>query len=54
VGVKVGHHAVPHAMGAGGSERKGLMVTFTAVGTAIHQHGDAPAYPPETTLDLTD
>lgn len=55
VGVKVGHHAVPHTLSGamGGGERKGLMVTFNAIGTAIQRREDAPLYPPETTIDLT-
>jgi uncharacterized protein YbjQ (UPF0145 family) len=53
VGVKVGHQAVPHVVGAGGPERKGLMVTFNAIGTAICEHESTPLYPPETAIDLT-
>jgi hypothetical protein len=53
--VNVGHRAVPHTMtGAmGRGERKGLMVTFNATGTAIRRCEDAPLYPPETAIDLT-
>ena len=29
------------------------MVTFNAIGTAIHHSEEAPVYPPETTIDLT-
>jgi uncharacterized protein YbjQ (UPF0145 family) len=57
VGVRIGHTARPHTIGAGrelGSrERSGLMVTFNAIGTAIRQSEEAPIYPPETTVDLT-
>ena len=55
VGVRIGHRAVPHTLpgGMGGSERRGLMVTFNAIGTAIHQTGEATLYPPEKTIDLT-
>jgi uncharacterized protein YbjQ (UPF0145 family) len=55
VGVRVGHKAVPHTMSAamGSGERKGLMVTFNAIGTAIGQRENAPLYAPETTIDLT-
>jgi uncharacterized protein YbjQ (UPF0145 family) len=55
VGVRIGHRAVPQTLpgGMGGSERRGLMVTFNAIGTAIHQTDEATLYPPETTIDLT-
>jgi uncharacterized protein YbjQ (UPF0145 family) len=54
VGVRIGHRAVPHALAGGiSSQRNGLMVTFNAIGTAIHQRENAPLYPPETTIDLT-
>jgi uncharacterized protein YbjQ (UPF0145 family) len=55
VGVKIGHHAVRHTMAGGlnSRERSGLMVTFNAIGTAIHQRESAPLYPPEMAIDLT-
>jgi uncharacterized protein YbjQ (UPF0145 family) len=55
VGMKIGHVAVPRKLGGGvaGQELSGLMVTFNAIGTAIHQTEDAPLYPPETAIDLT-
>jgi uncharacterized protein YbjQ (UPF0145 family) len=61
VGVKINHSARPHTltggmgMGgglAGGRELRGLMVTFTAVGTAIQQHRDATVKTPKPTIDL--
>jgi uncharacterized protein YbjQ (UPF0145 family) len=61
VGVQIGHTVRPHTltggmgMGgglAGGRELRGLMVTFTAVGTAIHQHVDATVKAPKPTIDL--
>src|ERR1700685_2306024 len=41
VGVKIDHTVRPHTLGGGVGMRevRGLMVTFTAVGTAIQQHG---------------
>ena len=55
VGVRIGHRAVPHTLqgGMGTRERRGLMVTFNAIGTAIQQTGEPTLYPPEMTIDLT-
>jgi len=59
VGVKIGHSVRPHTLSggiggglAGGRELRGLMVTFTAVGTAIQQHGEATIPAPKPTIDL--
>jgi uncharacterized protein YbjQ (UPF0145 family) len=61
VGVRIGHTARPHTLrggiggavgGFGGREIQGLMVTFNAIGTAIHQHEDAAVQAPEPVLDL--
>src|ERR1700683_1409147 len=60
VGVKIGHTVRPHTLsggmgmggGLGGRELRGLMVTFTAVGTAIQQHGEATIPAPKPTIDL--
>jgi uncharacterized protein YbjQ (UPF0145 family) len=55
VGVRIGHSARQHTIsgGYGGRERSGLMVTFTAVGTAIRQEQQSTIHPPETIVDLT-
>ena len=61
VGVRIGHTARPHTLsggmggaigGFGGREIRGLMVTFNAIGTAIHQHAHADVQPPEPVIDL--
>jgi uncharacterized protein YbjQ (UPF0145 family) len=61
VGVRIGHTARPHTLsggmggavgGFGGREIRGLMVTFNAIGTAIHQHAHANVQPPEPVIDL--
>jgi uncharacterized protein YbjQ (UPF0145 family) len=61
VGVKVGHTLRPHTLsggvGMGGGlggmrELRGMMVTFTALGTAIHQHDKSTVKAPKTTVDL--
>jgi uncharacterized protein YbjQ (UPF0145 family) len=61
VGVRIGHTARPHTLrggmggavgGFGGREIQGLMVTFNAIGTAIHQHENAAVTPPEPVVDL--
>jgi uncharacterized protein YbjQ (UPF0145 family) len=61
VGVKIGHSVRPHTLSGGvgiggglggGRQLSGMMVTFTAVGTAIQQHGDATIKTPKTTIDL--
>ncbi|HSZ12764.1 MAG TPA: heavy metal-binding domain-containing protein [Solirubrobacteraceae bacterium] len=64
VGMKIGHTVRPHTLSggtsmglgggmAGGRELRGMMVTFTAVGTAIQQQGDATIATPKTAIDLT-
>lgn len=61
VGVKIGHTIRPHTLsggmggaigGFGAGELRGMMVTFQAVGTAIHQHAHADIQPPEPVVDL--
>lgn len=61
VGVRIGHTARRHTLrggmggaigGYGGREVQGLMVTFNAIGTAIHQHDHAAVQAPEPVLDL--
>jgi len=61
VGVRIGHTARPHTLsggmggaigGFGGREIQGLLVTFTAIGTAIHQHDHADIQPPKPVIDL--
>jgi uncharacterized protein YbjQ (UPF0145 family) len=61
VGVRVSHTARPHTLsggmggavgGFGGREVRGLMVTFHAIGTAIHQHTRAAIGAPEPVVDL--
>jgi uncharacterized protein YbjQ (UPF0145 family) len=50
VGVRIDHDISRQALAqAGGS---GLLVTFHAIGTAIHEPTDAAPPAPETTLDL--
>ncbi len=61
VGVRIGHTIQPRTLGAGmggavggfgARELRGMMVTFNAVGTAIHQHADAEIQAPEPVIDL--
>ncbi len=54
VGVRIGHSVRPHTLGGGVGMRelRGLMVTFNAIGTAIHQREDATVHAPKPTLDL--
>jgi len=54
VGVKIGHTARPHTLGGGPGMRelRGLMVTFTAIGTAIKQHEDHTIKAPKPVVDL--
>jgi uncharacterized protein YbjQ (UPF0145 family) len=54
VGVKIDHTVRPHTLGGGVGMRevRGLMVTFTAVGTAIQQHGKSTVTAPKPTIDL--
>jgi uncharacterized protein YbjQ (UPF0145 family) len=54
VGVKIDHTVRPHTLGGGVGMRevRGLMVTFTAVGTAIQQHGKSTVTAPKPVVDL--
>jgi uncharacterized protein YbjQ (UPF0145 family) len=57
VGVRIGHTIRPHTLsgaigGFGGRELAGMMVTFHAIGTAIHQHGNASVQAPKPVVDL--
>src|SRR6202020_641759 len=56
VGVRIGHTLQPHTLsggmggavgGFGGRELRGMMVTFHAIGTAIHQHSNASIQAPK-------
>jgi uncharacterized protein YbjQ (UPF0145 family) len=61
VGVRIGHTIQPRTLGAGmggavggfgARELRGMMITFNAIGTAIHQHADAEIQAPEPVVDL--
>jgi uncharacterized protein YbjQ (UPF0145 family) len=61
VGVRIGHTMQPRTLGGGmggavggfgAREVRGMMVTFHAVGTAIHQHATASVEAPEPVVDL--
>jgi uncharacterized protein YbjQ (UPF0145 family) len=53
VGVRVAHTVQGRSLsGMAGREAGGVMVTFEAIGTAIHEHGRATAPVPEPVIDL--
>ena len=58
VGVRIGHTIRPYTLnsgmgaGFGARELRGMMVTFNAIGTAIHQHAEAEIQSPEPVVDL--
>ncbi|HEY5044571.1 MAG TPA: heavy metal-binding domain-containing protein [Solirubrobacteraceae bacterium] len=62
VGVRISHTITPHSLSggmggtiggfSGGRELRGMMVTFHAIGTAIHQHGDISVQAPKAVVDL--
>jgi uncharacterized protein YbjQ (UPF0145 family) len=54
VGMNIGHTVRPQSLGGGVGMReiRGMMVTFTAVGTAIRQGDDHTIPAPKTTIDL--
>lgn len=54
VGMNVGHTVRPQTLGGGVgmSEMRGLMVTFTAVGTAIREDTDTTVKAPKPVVDL--
>jgi uncharacterized protein YbjQ (UPF0145 family) len=53
VGVRINHSVRRTTVGAGRTERGGVIVTFHAVGAAIRETAEAEQYPPETTFDLS-
>jgi uncharacterized protein YbjQ (UPF0145 family) len=53
VGVRIAHTVQGRSLGGvAGRQAGGVMVTFEAVGTAIHEHGHATALVPEPVIDL--
>ncbi|MGH2865225.1 MAG: heavy metal-binding domain-containing protein [Solirubrobacteraceae bacterium] len=54
VGVKIGHSVSPRTLGGGVGMREvsGMMVTFTAAGTAIRERSDTTVKAPKPTIDL--
>jgi uncharacterized protein YbjQ (UPF0145 family) len=56
VGMKIAHTVRPHTLSgggiSGGRQLSGMMVTFTAVGTAIQQHAASTVKSPKPTIDL--
>ncbi|MGO9487603.1 MAG: heavy metal-binding domain-containing protein [Solirubrobacteraceae bacterium] len=54
VGVRVDHTARPTEGGGGPYQRRGLIVSFSAIGTAISEHGEGAPPVPMTTLDMTE
>jgi uncharacterized protein YbjQ (UPF0145 family) len=54
VGMQIGHTVRPQSLGGGVGMRelRGLMVTFTAVGTAIREDADTTVAPPKPVVDL--
>jgi uncharacterized protein YbjQ (UPF0145 family) len=56
VGVRISHTMHPHEVGGGGVQgtRRGLMITFEAIGTAVRDTAATSVAPPQTKLDLSD
>jgi uncharacterized protein YbjQ (UPF0145 family) len=56
VGVRISHTMRPHDVGGGGVQgtRRGLMITFEAIGTAVRDTAATSVAPPLTKLDLSD
>lgn len=56
VGMKIGHTVRPHTLSgggiSGGRQLSGMMVTFTAVGTAIRQSAASTVKAPKPAIDL--
>jgi uncharacterized protein YbjQ (UPF0145 family) len=53
VGVRIAHTVRRQSIGGmAGRQAGGVMVTFEAIGTAIHEHGQATALVPEPVIDL--
>jgi hypothetical protein len=53
--MKIGHTVSPRTLGGGGvgmREVSGMMVTFTAVGTAIHERTETTVKAPKPIIDL--
>jgi uncharacterized protein YbjQ (UPF0145 family) len=53
VGVRIGHTARRQEVGSANRSRGGLVVTFDAIGTAVHDSNAVPQQPPKTTVDIS-
>lgn len=56
VGVRIGHTTQAQTIGGGGpgsAQRSGLVVSFSAIGTAVHDAGATRSQAPQPTIDLT-
>jgi uncharacterized protein YbjQ (UPF0145 family) len=53
VGVRIGHTARRQEVGSANRSRGGLVVTFDAIGTAVHDRNAVTQHPPKTTVDLS-
>lgn len=54
VGVRIRHTTAPQSLNMGpGMERPGVIASFSAVGTAVRENGEAMPQAPELTMDMT-
>lgn len=57
VGVQIRRHSAEHSFSVGGftsnQERRGLVVTFQAMGTAVREQETVPTYPLQAAIDLS-
>lgn len=53
LGVRLDHKVTPHTIGSGSRERPGMLVTVSALGTAVAEGARVPLDPPQPTVDLT-
>lgn len=53
VGMRIGHSARRQEVGSTNRSRGGLVITFDAIGTAVHEHTGSEPATPETTIDLS-
>ncbi len=54
VGVRIRHTTAPQSLNVGpGAQRPGVIASFSAIGTAVRERGDARVQVPRLTMDMT-
>jgi len=53
VGMRIAHSVRRQEVGSANRSRGGVVITFDAIGTAVHETSSAQQHPPKTTVDLS-